>query len=385
MPEDLANRIGLAVPSPAWLAEPLPEGVREALTRLARAPGVARLAVMPDVHLAEAVCVGVVLATRGEVYPQAIGADIGCGITAAPLDACEDLLRGADAREAALCALQQAVPIIRWGRNGAPALPQALRDGPPSGQHARLLQRDGLTQFGTLGRGNHFAEVQAASDGQLWLTVHSGSRAMGPQVMQHAMQHAQRAAGGLRHLDGASDAGRVYLADAAWCVEYAKASRVRMIEHAGELLKRSLGVGVRLDEAFGTCHNLVRAERHMGEQWLVHRKGASPAAVGEASIIPGSMGSLTFHVEGRGSELSLSSSSHGAGRRLSRAEARRFLTPDEVRRQLRGVCYDPRLAKGALCEEAPDAYRDIDKVMRAQGDLVVIDRRLRTLVCHKGG
>lgn len=381
MPEDLANRLGLACPSPAWLAEPLPDGVPEALARLARAPGVARLAIMPDVHLAEAVCVGVVVATRGVLYPQAVGADIGCGITAAPLDAGTDLLRGSDAREAALHAMQEAIPVIRWGRRDALALP----GGSPSPALSRLAQRDGVTQFATLGRGNHFAEVQAASDGRLWLTVHSGSRAMGPEVMRRACAQAQRAAGGLRWLDAASEAGQEYLADAAWCVQYARMSRERMIEHAGEALRRALGARVLMDEVFGTTHNGVGPETHMGERWMVHRKGASPAAVGERSIIPGSMGGMTFHVVGRGVELSLRSSSHGAGRRLSRGEARRYLTPESVRRQLREVCYDPRLAKGDLCEEAPDAYRDITKVMRAQGELVSIMQRLRTVVCHKGG
>jgi tRNA-splicing ligase RtcB len=168
-----------------------------------------------------------------------------------------------------------------------------------------------------------------------------------------------------------------------WALDYADASRLAMVHAACDVLARVLGVQAE-EGTFVSCHhNHVRRETHFGEPLWVHRKGAMSAAAGEPGLIPGSMGTHSYHVEGRGCEESLASSAHGAGRRLSRTDARRTLSTRDVGRELRGVWFDHRLAPG-LREEAPSAYKDIDDVLRAQRDLVRIVRRLRPVLSFKG-
>ena len=357
-----------------WLAEPLPAEVAAALERLARADDVVRVAVMPDVHLAAEVCVGTVLATRRLVYPAAVGGDIGCGVAALGFEAALGRL---SVREAArvLEGLARAVPPRR--QRAAAPLPHGLEAAPLS--HPRLQaarRRDGRREFATLGSGNHFVELQSDDEERLWLMLHSGSRALGPAIRDHHVAGAH----GLVALDGA--AADAYLADAAWAVRYAAASRRVMLERAAGVVSELLGVQPDAATVVDCDHNHVRLEQH-GEPLLVHRKGAARAGPGEPGLIPGSMGSWSYHVEGRGVAAALGSSSHGAGRALSRGEARRVIGPAELRRQMRGVFFDPRLEQ-ALCDEAPGAYKDITAVMRAQRELVRIVRRLRPLLSYKG-
>jgi tRNA-splicing ligase RtcB len=225
--------------------------------------------------------------------------------------------------------------------------------------------------------------VQEAEDGSLWVLVHSGSRAVGPAILAHHARRATRGPTGFATVLADSDAGREYLGDVEWALAYAEASRRAMLDAVALVLDGSLGA--RPDDAsrFSCVHNLVRAETHGGEALWVHRKGAAPAAGGIAGIVPGSMGTSTFHVEGRGEPRSLGSSSHGAGRVLARGRARRRIEPKDLRRQMGSVVYDRRRERD-LVEEAPSAYRDVGAVMRAQRDLVRVVRRLRPLLCYKG-
>lgn len=370
-------------PVRAWLAEPMSPEVAAAVARLARAPGVKRIAVMPDVHLAEAVCVGCVVATDGALYPQAVGGDIGCGVTCVPLDVGADALAGDGRAEAALAALREAVPILKHRSAGtAPPLPSELEpDALSDGAPARCAARDGRIEFATLGRGNHFVELQADGEGRLWLTVHSGSRGVGQAVTAHHLARGRRVAGGLVVLEG--DAAAAYARDAAWAERYAQASRGAMLARAAGGLRQVLGITSAAGEPMGGSHNHVREEVHGGETLWVHRKGASPAGDGEFGVIPGSMGTPTFHVLGRGEPASLRSSSHGAGRAMTRTEARRRISARMLLEQVGGVHIDARMA-AALAGEAPGAYKDIRRVMRAQRDLVRIVRELRPLVSYKG-
>ncbi len=235
--------------------------------------------------------------------------------------------------------------------------------------------------MGTLGRGNHFLEIQRDQTGRLWLLVHSGSRAVGQAITTHHVQLA--AAGqGLVALPADSNRGRQYLQDAAWACRYASANRQALLAAVELALHTLFDVKVDWATQFESDHNHLRRESHFGQHWYVHRKGAQSAQHGQWGIIPGSMGTSTFHVQGRGHPLALSSSSHGAGRRLSRRAARQAVTRHQLTRQLRRVWFDQQRAD-ALRDEAPAAYKDIHAVMRAQRDLVSIVRQLEPVLVYK--
>jgi len=368
-----------------WVDGPLEGAVEQSLRRLCSTEDVVHVAVMPDVHLAEAVCNGVALATRSTLLPHAVGGDIGCGMAAVAFDGRASALR--DQRRAArvLQALKTRVPINRHGKATAPGqLPEALEAALLSDERlATLKRRDARVQLGTLGRGNHFLELQADQEDRLWLMLHSGSRAAGLRIFTHHVGHADDGGGGLPRLQADSAAGQAYLADHDWAVRYAQHSRQAMVERAAEVVDDVLGLSVDWDTLVQCEHNVVRREEHGGGALWVHRKGAIAAHADVAGIIPGSMGAPSYHVTGRGCEAALCSSSHGAGRAMCRSEARRRIGRRELERQLRGVLYDRRRL-GRLVEEAPSAYKAIDRVMRAQRELTRIERRLRPLLSYKG-
>lgn len=368
-----------------WLAGALPREVRGPLDLLARTPGVARVVVLPDVHFADGVCVGVVTGATDRVFPDAVGRDIGCGMAAEAFDVPAAPLREPSVARRILDGLGRAVPPVR---RGGPALRVALPspldpDALSAPSLATVAARDGRVEFGTLGRGNHFLELQADADDRLWVMVHSGSRAVGPAI--HAFHHARarRADVGLPGLPADGDDGRAYLADLAWALAYAEASRAAMLDATAGVLADVLGARPVPGSRFGCLHNHVRRETHAGEVLLVHRKGAVSAAAGERGIVPGSMGTWSFHTEGRGAADAMASCSHGAGRVLSRGEARRRVSVATLRREMGDVAFDARRARD-LVEEAPSAYREIGAVLRAQADLVRVVRRLRPVLVHKG-
>jgi len=343
-----------------------------------------RVAVMPDVHLADPCCNGVVLATTGAVYPQAVGGDIGCGMAALAFDFDADVMRDPLRAARVLLAVQQAVPVIRHRRESrVDPLPGDLEERPPvSTPLVRLMRREGRAQFGTLGRGNHFVEFQADEEDRLWVMLHSGSRVMGQAILAYHLERAPRAAG-FGFFDPNSAPGRAYLADHAWALRYAAANRRRMLDRTVEILGSLLGVEAVPATRIHCHHNYLRRETHGDRMLTVHRKGALSAAEGEWGVIPGSMGAPSYHVVGRGNTSALRSCSHGAGRALSRSEARRRFSLRHLDRQMGDVLYDHRNAR-RLLDEAPEAYKDIAKVMRAQKPLVKIRRRLRPLLSYKG-
>ncbi len=367
-----------------WVERPLPHDVEVAIERLSHSDDVRHVAVMPDVHLAADVCVGMVVATANALYPNAVGGDIGCGVAAIAFDGEAALLDNERDAAAILAGLYRQVPLIRHSRKHGPRLPAALDAARLSSPRLdSLKQSEGALQIGTLGRGNHFVELQADETGRLWLMVHSGSRGMGQAIRDHHLGQCSAGRNGLRFLSADGPAGRAYLQDLAWALDYAEVSRSAMVHAVRDVVEDVLGT-VADEASYVSCnHNHVRRETHFGEPLWVHRKGAMSAAEGERGLIPGSMGTHSFHVDGRGCEEALSSSAHGAGRRLSRTEARRSLSAKEVTRELRGVWFDHRLAP-RLREEAPSAYKDIDDVLRAQHELVRIVRKLRPLLCFKG-
>jgi tRNA-splicing ligase RtcB len=247
----------------------------------------------------------------------------------------------------------------------------------------KLASRDGRVQLGTLGRGNHFLEFQSDENAQLWIMIHSGSRAIGQAIADHHLANSQPASTGLTVLDSESDSGRHYLADAQWARSYAAENRLAMLAAVTTLMQKLFNI-TSDDRTLIHCdHNHVRQESHAGKTLWIHRKGAQSAGLGEPGIIPGSMGTASFHTTGRGCESALLSSSHGAGRALSRTDARRKITGKDFARQVRNVWYDHRFAN-KLRDEAPAAYKDIRRVMKAQHNLTRIVRELRPLLSYKG-
>jgi tRNA-splicing ligase RtcB (3'-phosphate/5'-hydroxy nucleic acid ligase) len=332
------------------------------------------------------VCVGLAVATRRLIYPAAVGGDIGCGMAAIACDAAADVLDDARLANRLLAALNLHVPAMRHARATMPELPLALAEQPLSDPRlTKLLPRDGRVQFATLGRGNHFLELQADQEGRLWIMLHSGSRAMGQAITAHhvAIAEQQSRRRKLPWLEAESPQGQAYLADAAWAVGYADASRLAMLQSIEQLAQELLGCGLLWESLIHANHNHVRRESHLGEPLWVHRKGALPAGDNVTGVIPGSMGTASYHVTGRGSDESLWSSSHGAGRAMSRGEAAQAISPKQLAREMGGVWFDTTQA-ARLCDEAPSAYKDVRAVMRAQRELTRIDRVLRPLLSYKG-
>jgi tRNA-splicing ligase RtcB len=371
-------------PMRSWRAFPMDHDVSEAIERLRRAPDVQYLAVMPDVHLAADVCIGVAVATSALIYPQAVGGDIGCGMLAVATDLDAAALDNPRAAGQVLSELRRAVPAQRHNRRDTVSQPGDLAGMTLSHSGLESIRRnEGTLEFATLGSGNHFLEIQADDDGRLWLMVHSGSRALGQAIRDRHLERARSVTNRLRALDAESDLGSEYLRDASYARRYADASRRAIAEAAGRVLATTLRAHLSWETVITTDHNHVSLERYGGRDLWVHRKGAMPARLGERGVLPGSMGTVSFHVEGRGDEESLCSSSHGAGRALSRSAAREKVTERELRRQMAGIWYDFRLA-GSLRDEAPSAYKDIRAVLRAQRELVKVRRTLRPVLNYKG-
>jgi tRNA-splicing ligase RtcB len=385
----------MTAPIHRWVAEPPPADVERALSRLADSDDVVQVAAMPDVHLAAEVCVGCVTATQHTLYPEAVGGDIGCGMAAVrfagrPGHPVPDLVgdRSADLvgdRMTAARILRGFGARLPAGQHpsAVAALPADLDDRPLSAPALERLKRSiGRVQLATLGRGNHFAELQRDGEGALWLMLHSGSRGLGQAIRDHHLGRATATRSGLLALDARSAEGAAYLADLGWALDYARASRRRMVEAAADVIAGATGASPDWPTYVDCHHNEVARELHGGALLWVHRKGAIAATEDLPGIIPGSAGSASFHVTGRGHPDSLSSSSHGAGRAMSRTDARRRISRERLTAELDGVWWDHRLAD-ELRDEAPSAYKDITAVMRAQRPLTRIVRTLRPLLSYK--
>lgn len=365
-----------------WLVESrLPAGVQENVERLARSDDVHHVVLLPDVHLGRHFNNGCVTATRHLIYPQAIGSDIGCGFSLIGFAAQTEALDLPQTGQEVLARLYRAVPALKGA--GKASLPERLQNPPlsdPSLQRAQ--ERDGSFQLGTLGCGNHFVELQRDDASRLWLMVHSGSRAMGQKITDHHLRRAARSHVGLFFLDGRTPEGAAYWSDMEWAVRYATLNRLAIMARTVEILEELFGVSPEEESYLDVPHNFARREHHQGEDWIVHRKSANSARAGEIGLVAGSMGSPSYVVEGLGAESSLCSSSHGAGRAMSRTEARRTIQPSTLKHQWGEVVHDPRHMEDFL-DEAPAAYRNVQEVLRAQRDLVRQQARLTPVLNFK--
>jgi tRNA-splicing ligase RtcB len=353
------------------------------------------VAVMPDVHVGMGATVGSVIALRGAVAPAAVGVDIGCGMTAVKTsltasDLPDDLKRLRTKIEDAIPVGREHHRSVVWDTCGPPLSSRGKSLMARFGELERSVQhlagRANL-QLGTLGGGNHFIEVCVDTEQSVWLMLHSGSRNIGAALAEHHMLVAR----GLLHNRALPDPDlAVFLAGSAtfaayrrdlyWAQEYAALNRDVMLKRLEDVIRKAFR-NVRFEAPISCHHNYVAEEHHFGEDVLVTRKGAIRAGAGELGIIPGSMGARSFIVRGKGNALSFESASHGAGRRMSRGQAKKSFTVRDLERQTEGV--ECRKDRGVL-DEAPKAYKDIRRVMEQQQDLVEIVSELKQVLCVKG-
>jgi tRNA-splicing ligase RtcB len=392
------------VPVKMWTrGVPVEAEARGQLANAARLPVVFRhIAAMPDVHFGIGATVGSVIPTVKAIIPAAVGVDIGCGMIA-----CKTTLRAEDLPDnlAPLrSAIERAVPHGRspgkrdpgaWGKvPGAvdtawatlePEFTELCRDYP------KLGKTNNRNHLGTLGTGNHFVEVCLDEEGAVWFMLHSGSRgvgnAIGTMFIELAKQDALRNNANLPDRDLAYfEEGSRYFGDyvkaVGWAQRFAATNREvmmrRVIEAAKTVIHKRFQSHI---EAVNCHHNYVQVEHHFGQDVFVTRKGAVSARQGELGIIPGSMGARSFIVRGKGNPESFHSCSHGAGRTMSRGEAKRRFTLADHRAATEGV--ECRKDKDVI-DETPAAYKDIDAVMAAQADLVDVVHTLKQVVCVKG-
>jgi tRNA-splicing ligase RtcB len=373
---------------------------RAQLANVAQLPIVfGHVAAMPDVHAGIGATVGAVIPTRRAIIPAAVGVDIGCGMNAVRLSLVATQLPDGLARVRA--AIERAVPVgfDEHGESAArrdACAPLARRLAAIVRKHPKIakMQRDHegkwVRQMGSLGGGNHFIEVCLDESDRVWVMLHSGSRGVGNCIGQYFIAQAREAMlrrdarlpdRDLAWLDEGTRMFEDYVEAVGWAQDYAAANRTEMMELILGTLRRELPVFEATSEAVDCHHNYVAQETHFGERVYVTRKGAISAREGELGIIPGSMGARSYIVRGKGNPESFCSCAHGAGRRMSRAEAKRRFSRADLEAQTSGV--ECRKDKGVL-DEIPGAYKDIDRVMEDQADLVEVAHTLKQVVCVKG-
>jgi tRNA-splicing ligase RtcB (3'-phosphate/5'-hydroxy nucleic acid ligase) len=393
----------------SW-ASVIEPGTLEQAERTARMPFVQpHLALMPDAHLGKGSTVGSVIPTAGAIMPAAVGVDIGCGMMAVRTQLTRTSL-GDDLRPLRE-RIERAVPLGAGAYNNEKTqatdmrvghlleLDDVLRHlgaGGADGGSARVSFYDGLTrtswylQLGSLGGGNHFIEVVLDENDDVWLFLHSGSRGIGNQIAQYhikvAKDFCRRAYitledPDLAYLVEGTPEFDLYMRDMAWAMAFAYLNREEMMDRVIIALHQSTACPVEVLERVNCHHNFTQRERHMGRDLWVTRKGAISAREGELGLIPGSMGTASFVVEGKGNVLSFHSAPHGAGRAHSRAEARRRFTMDQMRDAMKGVEYRET---EAFLDEIPAAYKDIDQVMLDAAGLVEVKHVFRQVVNVKG-
>lgn len=374
-----------AVPILAW-ARTVPAGAVKQLQHIAAQPYVVEhVAAMPDVHMAEGVAVGTVFATERHIVPGALGGNLGCGVSAVRFDFPASALDRAELTRI-LIAFAKAVPVgdaLHRG-HGLP-LPAELEAVQLSTHRLqREWERLVPRHLGTLGGGNHFLELDRDAGGDLWLLLHTGSRGVGAAIAGHHLRVAQtHGEGTLPGLRTDTPEGAACLADTELACRFARANRDTLTARAVEVLAEALGQEPDPGSRVDVHHNHVAAEPHFGRTLLVHRKGAVGLASGQRGLIPGSMGTASYLVAGRGEPRAFRSCSHGAGRVMSRKEARERIRPAALEHAMRRVVFDAGRA-ASLVEEAPAAYRDIAEVLEDEEQLVTPLLRLTPIAVLKG-
>lgn len=363
----------------------------EQAARVAALPFVeGHVALMPDAHYGRGATVGSVIPTRGAVIPAAVGVDIGCGMVAT-----QTSLTAADLPDtlAALMPLvEQAIPAGVGLGHDDPAVDSGLAAlGQPHTDLSIKQRNTAARQFGTLGSGNHFVEVCLDEQDQVWTVLHSGSRGIGHQLATKHISEAKRLMErsaivledpDLAYLVQGDPEFGAYIADMLWAQSYALGSRARMDQVLSEALFKIVGTGHRI-RTINTHHNFTQQEHHHGHDLWITRKGAVKAERGDAGVIPGSMGTNSYIVRGLGNPTAYNSCAHGAGRRMSRKQARRTLSAESLTAAMGSRAWNADRA-AALVDEHPQAYKPIDQVMADQQDLVEVQHTLRQIFNYKG-
>ncbi|NVB82092.1 MAG: RtcB family protein [Kofleriaceae bacterium] len=393
------------VPIKAWTrGVGVEDAARRQLENVARLPIVFHhVAVMPDVHYGIGATVGSVVPTEKAIIPAAVGVDIGCGVVAVETDLPAAQLP--DSLKSLRSAIERAVPHGRTANGGRgdrgawSKLPtqatQAWKDLDKTyseivAKHPRIGQGNDVNHLGTLGGGNHFIEVCLDETDHVWFMLHSGSRGVGNRIGSYFIELAKQDM--RRHVKNLPDHDLAYLREGTthfddyvqaveWGQKFAMTNRKLMMDAVIGAARKELPPFSLGEYAVNCHHNYVAREHHFGRDVFVTRKGAVRAGMGELGIIPGSMGAKSFIVRGKGNADSFTSCSHGAGRTMSRGEAkRRFSVEDHVKATEGIECKKD----ASVIDETPMAYKDIDKVMEAQSDLVDVVHTLRQVVCVKG-
>lgn len=407
-------------PIKAWVGglTPLANGAliedaaMEQLTNLSELPFIHKhVAVMPDVHWGNGTSVGTVIATRGAIIPAAVGVDIGCGMSAVRLKLMASDLP--DNLSGFRSLIEAAVPHGRTnnggpGDRGAWGTPTIRVSNIWTGslakdydrliaKHPKMAHSQVVNHLGTLGTGNHFIELCLDEEDHVWIMLHSGSRGIGNKIGSHFITKAKEDMEryfinlpdkNLAYLPEGSANFADYMEAVGWAQDYAEANRFAMMNAVlHELIQYYINHGKTLAEiavsleVVNCHHNYVAREYHNGTNVLVTRKGAVRARLGDLGIIPGSMGARSYIVRGKGNTESFHSCSHGAGRKMSRTEAKRVFTLADHEKATQGI----ECRKDAeVIDETPGAYKNIDEVMKSQDDLVEIVHTLRQVVCVKG-
>jgi tRNA-splicing ligase RtcB len=374
-----------------WASD-IEQGTIDQALMTARLPIVAgHVALMPDAHVGFGSTVGSVIPTVDAIIPAAVGVDIGCGMIAVltSLEAHQlpDDLGGYQPL------VHQAVPagLGKWHAEPTDAARAWFAAHPPRDSLADGLRQRALEQFGTLGSGNHFFEVCLDEGDRVFLVLHSGSRGVGNQLASMHIETAKHLAEQLEErledpdlaylLEGSPEFD-AYIGDLLWSQSYAAANRDRMMDAALAAFFAWVGTGEERSRV--NCHhNYTAREVHNGTETWITRKGAIRAGRGDLGVIPGSMGTSSYIVSGLGNPLSYESCSHGAGRRMSRGQARRSLSAASLTEAMGSRSWQDRHAED-LIDEHPAAYKDIDQVMADQADLVEVVHTLRQILNYKG-
>lgn len=384
-------------PIKLWLND-IEEGALDQAKNLANLPFVFKhIAILPDSHQGYGMPIGSVLATDGVVIPNSVGVDIGCG----------------------MCAVKTGISMLSKNTikriiGGSKGFQRGIRSSIPVGRNSHSKRQDegympnracmswhvvgenyfhALKQIGTLGGGNHFIELQQGDDGFVWIMIHSGSRNLGYKVANHYNNLAVDLnrkwhtsvpeKWQLAFLPLDSQEGQDYLEEMQYCVDFALANRRLMMERVQDAITDAIGE-THFGEMINVAHNYATMENHFSKNVMIHRKGATSSRTGQLGIIPGSQGTTSYIVRGKGEPESFMSCSHGAGRKMSRTRARAELNLEGQQKILDTIGVVHGMNSKKHLDEAPGAYKDISVVMENQSDLVDVIVELRPLAVIKG-
>ncbi len=379
----------------AWGAENIDSKAIAQAHRTSKMPFIeGHLALMPDAHFGLGSTVGSVIPTLGAIMPAAVGVDIGCGMVAVETSFSASDLPD-DLGELLMC-IERAVPAgVGKGhdRSHQVLVGDAWYNANKNVAIDELdLMSKAVKQFGSLGSGNHFVEVCLDPDDGVWVVLHSGSRGVGSQLARHHIDHAKGLMKerfisledkDLAYFVEGEPEFQTYITDLRWAQDYAFGSREAMMDATLRELEKVVDRPLAERQRINCHHNYTERENHRGKNVWVTRKGAIRARVGDMGVIPGSMGTNTFIVRGLGNPASYDSSAHGAGRTMSRTQARKSLTLESFDEAMAGKTWLSDSSK-KLLDEHPDSYKDIQRVMRDQADLVEVVTELTQVLNYKG-